>query len=167
MAAVEPRPQSFWIYEVDGIKKRQIAGTRTHMVSPTVVRSGKQERLLFSAANGRRRSNIDDRIEQHYKRSTYESSPCNTVALIGWYLLVPPLVNAPYKVDTEAPLSNWKVYRTFTTAEECKKFWSASQTEYQHTANAPIGSIKKGTRAFALQMTFARCIASDSPALAK
>jgi hypothetical protein len=89
------------------------------------------------------------------------------LALIGWYLLVPPLVNAPYKVDTEASLSNWKVYRTFDTAEECNKFLSASQAKYQHTATAPIGSIKRGTRAFALQMTFARCIASQSPDLAK
>ncbi|MBV8892770.1 MAG: hypothetical protein JO266_12515 [Acidobacteria bacterium] len=167
MAAVEPRPQSFWIYEVDGIKKRQIAGTRTHMVSPTVVRSGKQERLLF-----RQLMDAGAAILMIESNSTISDQRMNRrhaiwVALIGWYLLVPPLVNAPYKVDTEAPLSNWKVYRTFTTAEECKKFWSASQTEYQHTANAPIGSIKKGTRAFALQMSFARCIASDSPALAK
>jgi hypothetical protein len=25
------------------------------------------------------------------------------VALVSWYLLVPPLVNAPYKVDPEVP----------------------------------------------------------------
>jgi hypothetical protein len=89
------------------------------------------------------------------------------LALMSWYLLVPPLVNAPYKIDTEAPLSNWKVYRTFNTAEECKKLWSALQAKYQHTATAPIGSIKRGTRALALQMTFARCVASDNPDLAK
>ena len=39
-------------------------------------------------------------------------------ALIAWYLMVPPLVNAPYKIDTEAPLTSWKVYQTFNTAEE-------------------------------------------------
>jgi hypothetical protein len=43
----------------------------------------------------------------------------------------------------------------------------AAQSKYQDTAKAPIGSIKKGTRAFALQIVFARCISSDDPNLAK
>jgi hypothetical protein len=83
------------------------------------------------------------------------------LALVGWYLLIPPLVNAPYKVDTEAPLTNWKVYQTFDTREECDKFQSSAQAKYKATASAPIGTIKKGSRAFALQMTFAQCISSD------
>jgi hypothetical protein len=33
----------------------------------------------------------------------------SAIALVGWYLMVPPLVDAPYKVDTEAPLTSWKV----------------------------------------------------------
>jgi hypothetical protein len=82
------------------------------------------------------------------------------LALVGWYLLVPPLVNAPYKVDTEAPLA-WKVYQTFDTREECDKSRLSVRDKYEHTASAPVGSIKKGSRAFALQMTFAQCISSD------
>ncbi len=85
------------------------------------------------------------------------------LALVGWYLLIPPLVNAPYKVDTEAPLTSWKVSQTFDTREECDKSLLAAKAKYQHTATAPIGTIKKGTRAFALQMTFARCVSSDDP----
>jgi hypothetical protein len=41
------------------------------------------------------------------------------LALVGWYLMVPPLTNAPSKVDIEAPLTSWKVYKTFDTPEEC------------------------------------------------
>jgi hypothetical protein len=82
-------------------------------------------------------------------------------ALVGWYLLLPPLVNAPYKVDTEAPLTSWKVYQTFDTRDECDKSRLAAEARYKPTATASIGSIKKGTRAFALQMTFAQCISSD------
>ena len=81
------------------------------------------------------------------------------LALIGWYLIVPPLVNAPYKIDTEAPLTSWKVYRTFDTADECRKTLSSTQSKYRHTATAPSGTIKRGTRAFALQMVFAQCVA--------
>jgi hypothetical protein len=87
------------------------------------------------------------------------------LAFMGWYLLLPPLVNAPYKVDTEAPLTSWKVYQTFDTREECDKSLLATKAKYQHTATAPVGAIKKGTRAFALQMTFARCVSSDNPML--
>jgi hypothetical protein len=87
------------------------------------------------------------------------------LALVVWYLMVPPLVNAPYKIDTEAPIASWKVYQTFATAEECEKSRSSAQAKYQHTASAPIGSIKRGTRAFALQMTFAQCVSSDAPGL--
>jgi hypothetical protein len=87
------------------------------------------------------------------------------LALVGWYLLLPPLVNAPYKVDTEAPLASWKVYQTFDTRDECDKSRLAEQAKYKHTASAPVGTIKKGSRAFALQMTFAQCISSDDPRL--
>jgi hypothetical protein len=87
------------------------------------------------------------------------------LTLVAWYLMVPPLVNAPYKVDTEAPLGDWKVYQTFDTAEQCNKSLSSAQAKYEHTASAPLGTIEHGTRAFALQMVFAQCISSDNPNL--
>jgi hypothetical protein len=89
------------------------------------------------------------------------------LALVAWYLMVPPLVDAPYKIDTEAPMTAWKVYQTFNTAEECKKSLSSAQLKYKPTATAQIGTIKRGTRAFALQMVFAQCVKSDDPSLAK
>jgi hypothetical protein len=89
------------------------------------------------------------------------------LTLVTWYLMVPPLVNAPYKIDTEAPMTSWKVYQTFNTAEECRRSQSSAQSKYQHTATAPSGTIQRGTRAFALQMVFAQCVKSDDPGLAK
>ena len=89
------------------------------------------------------------------------------VALVGWYLIIPPLINAPSKIDTEAPLKTWKVYKKFNTEEECRKSLSAAQSKYGHTAVAPSGSIERGTRAFALQMVFARCDSDDDPRLSK
>jgi hypothetical protein len=89
------------------------------------------------------------------------------LALVAWYLMVPPLVKTPYKIDTEAPLTSWKVFQKFSTAEECRKSLSSAQSKYQHTATAPSGTIKRGTRAFALQMVFGSCVNSDDPALAK
>jgi hypothetical protein len=92
---------------------------------------------------------------------------CHAAALffVVWYLMVPPLVDAPSKIDTEAPLTSWKEHRTFNTAEECRKSLTSVQSKYEHTATAPSGTIERGTRAFALQMVFARCISSDDPRL--
>jgi hypothetical protein len=89
------------------------------------------------------------------------------LTLVAWYLMLPPLVDAPYKVDTEAPLTSWKVYQTFKTGEECREAASSAESKYRPTATAPIGTIKKGSRAFALQMVFAQCVRSDNPGLAK
>jgi len=89
------------------------------------------------------------------------------LALVAWYMLVPPLVNEPYKIDTEAPMSSWKVYQTFNTSAECQHLLSSAQSKYKPTATAPSGTIKRGTRAFALQMVFAQCVKSDDPGLAK
>jgi hypothetical protein len=87
------------------------------------------------------------------------------LVLVGWYLMVPPLVNAPYKIDTEAPLASWKLYKKFDSSEDCNKFLSSAQARYKPTATAPSGSIKRGTRAFALQMVFGQCVSSDNPRL--
>jgi hypothetical protein len=89
------------------------------------------------------------------------------LVLMGWYLMVPPLVNTPYKIDTEAPLTSWKVYQTFDTADQCKESLSAAKSKYNPTATAPIGTIKRGSRAFALQMVFGQCVSSDDPGLGK
>jgi len=89
------------------------------------------------------------------------------LVLIGWYMMVPPLVNAPYKIDTEAPLTSWKVYQTFDTADQCKQSLSAAKSKYNQTATAPIGTIKRGSRAFALQMVFGQCVKSDDRRPAK
>jgi hypothetical protein len=89
------------------------------------------------------------------------------LALVAWYMMVPPLVNEPYKIDTEAPMSSWKVYRTFHSADECRGVLSSAQSKYKPTATAASGTIQRGTRAFALQMVFAQCVRSDDPVLAK
>lgn len=87
------------------------------------------------------------------------------LVLVGWYFIVPPLVNAPYKIDTQAPLSSWKVHKKFSTEDQCNDSLAAAHAKYDQTADAPIGTIAKGSRAFALQMEFARCVSSDDPSL--
>jgi hypothetical protein len=45
-------------------------------------------------------------------------------ALVGWYLMIPP--GSGSRVDIDAPLNKWSVFRSFDTAAECK-----SQLAYQ------------------------------------
>jgi hypothetical protein len=53
-----------------------------------------------------------------------------TLALVGWYLMLPPLqfvgpANDPYSlaiVDSAAPLSRWLPKMTFKTLQECDNF---------------------------------------------
>jgi hypothetical protein len=59
------------------------------------------------------------------------------LALVGWYLILPPHVNSLSKVDTDAPLKNWKVYEKFGTVQECDKSLSSAQSKYGQTAVAP------------------------------
>jgi hypothetical protein len=85
--------------------------------------------------------------------------------LAVWYLMVPPLVDTPSKIDTEAPLTSWGKSQTFSTEKECRESLASLQPKYEHTATAPSGTIQRGTRAFALQIAFARCISSGDPRL--
>lgn len=87
------------------------------------------------------------------------------LGLIIWFLMVPPLVNAPWKIDVQAPLRQWAAVRTFETEQECDRVMSAAHAGYRAHATATIGSIKRGTRAFALQMVFSQCVSEDNPDL--
>jgi hypothetical protein len=97
--------------------------------------------------------------------ATMKSGHTAALLLVGWIMMIPPLVNAPYKINMQAPLSSWQRYKTFDTSDECDQAVSAAKAKYNPTATAELGTIKKGSRAFALQMTFAQCVSSDSPDL--
>jgi hypothetical protein len=87
------------------------------------------------------------------------------LGLIVWFLMVPPLVNAPWKVDTQAPLRRWRTVSIFQAKSECDKSLSSIHNTYNSTATARIGAIEKGTRALALQMVFSQCVAGNDPDL--
>ena len=54
------------------------------------------------------------------------------VALVGWYLMVPPLTNKGTSTDTTAPPSRWRVMKSFASAPECE----AEKNQLQDDANA-------------------------------
>ncbi len=84
------------------------------------------------------------------------------LALIGWYLMTPPVNNldADVGVKMDAPFSEWDIVDSYDTAAECRdallKYvmstehaqWSATATERQK-------------KAITLAAKAARCIATD------
>ena len=76
------------------------------------------------------------------------------LALIGWYLLVPPQTRfwwiGQQRYDDAAPLSNWTIERSFDKADACE----AARLAPQQQAGDP-----------ASRMAHAVCVATDDPRL--
>ena len=98
------------------------------------------------------------------------------LALMGWYLIMPPTVGPYLRLDTSAPDSRWQIVQSFDTATACegylqemKEGTGASYHEYGVAAKFETDGLKKmhdmGIPTFA--STAARCIFSDDPRLAK
>jgi len=88
----------------------------------------------------------------------------SAVALMGWYLIVPPLViHNRLPVDLAAPLSEWKVFSMHDSAADCEKgllaFYKAAQAEL--IANPASESDR--IRYYQLQNS--QCFASEDPLL--
>src|SRR5258708_29897532 len=58
------------------------------------------------------------------------------LALVGWYLMVPPLGDG-LKHNDNAPLRLWKIEESFDTAAECRemKITGWKQAKNQHSAS--------------------------------
>jgi hypothetical protein len=87
------------------------------------------------------------------------------LALVGWYLMVPPIASRTGPINRDALLEKWETWFAFDTAAEC-------QARIKTIANAAIGRLKAQPVAIAteqrisdLQAISARCVASDDPRL--
>ena len=79
------------------------------------------------------------------------------LALVGWYLMVPPTKDAD-RVDPSVPLPRWAVLRAFDTAPACNE--AQDQLRYREsrlTLQIPSGASEAAE--------FSQCIASDDPRL--
>jgi hypothetical protein len=80
------------------------------------------------------------------------------LALVGWYLIMPPLRSTGSSdcYDANVPISQWQRIEAFDTAEQCK----AASTKYalshkQHGLDCALASA----------WLDAQCIATDDPRL--
>ena len=109
-----------------------------------------------------------------------------TLALLGWYLLVPPwttgmpdhraqrmLTHSPLhgnplgigNPDAKAPLSKWRIVVSFDTAQECEKA-RTHRTAHRDEEYAQYLRLDVPDQ-LATYMSHARCVETDDPRLAK
>src|SRR5262245_10010443 len=98
------------------------------------------------------------------------------VVLTGWILMVPPDSTVPHSVDSEAPISRWRVIAEFDSASDCQTAVAALKTRNPDIPVPldPTGELRRFQRRQPAdpQLALARvrnatCIASDDQRRAK
>lgn len=87
----------------------------------------------------------------HNRRLSLKFRHGAALALVGWYLMVPPLVGLN-AYNSDAPLNTWKLFLSFDSAAECEAFAADRQK------NATDSDVRNAARE-------SKCIASDDPRL--
>lgn len=85
------------------------------------------------------------------------------LALVGWYLMLPPLIADQKKYDSGASTKRWSVWESFDTAAKCEAARLAVERHEGEQQNAAAGILLQEltrTPGFALQ-----CVASDDSRL--
>ena len=80
------------------------------------------------------------------------------LALVGWYLMVPPLIGPNYAIKSNAPFSQWVIVQTFNTAGDCEREKAARK------AKILPGTAARGVVPYCRDC-FLQCIATDDPRL--
>jgi hypothetical protein len=75
------------------------------------------------------------------------------LALVGWYLMVPPLTSDGKQFDANVPLAQWDARMAFDNASDCEN------TLYALIKDASEDNLTHQ------QLRHSRCIASDDPRL--
>ncbi len=92
------------------------------------------------------------------------------LALLGWYLMLAPIREAPggrSYVDIEAPLNQWTVTGAFDRADSCQQAKARGQREGKEQKFHPAGGERELEKLLWIDFIEAQCIASDDPRLAK
>jgi hypothetical protein len=82
------------------------------------------------------------------------------LALVGWYLMVPPISNGTPAIA--APLSRWEIQESYDTAVECQSNLYLVVKQALTDLQKPMIQDKKN---LVLQFSSATCVASDDPHL--
>jgi len=95
------------------------------------------------------------------------------LALVGWCLILPPIVyppqsNGPTHVEQNAPLSQWRVWRRFDSQKDCEEALQLGfkkPAELRATRPPPAVGTGVWTGYADAQAEAARCVKDDDPRL--
>ena len=93
-------------------------------------------------------------------RKSREARHVAALALVGWYLLIPPLAATDgLSIDTTAPLSAWNNMKPgFATKQECEDTKAKMIALHPHPSSPPEQLRHEGAKA-------ALCVPSNDPRL--
>ena len=84
------------------------------------------------------------------------------LSLLGWLLLLPPVSPTTQQVDKDAPLSHWKLERTYSGKKAC-------EGRMDHLRRQGLAATKKQGNAFKPDLSCpicnAQCVYDDDPRL--
>jgi hypothetical protein len=80
------------------------------------------------------------------------------LALVGWYLMVPPNTSQP-----DLSLSKWSIYQRYSGPDEC--FWARSNLTIGLLQDPPPDFAERFCDNYKSIFARAQCIASDDPRL--
>jgi len=84
------------------------------------------------------------------------------LALVGWYLMVPPLDSANMtQVNAGALLSEWHSMKSYSSKKDCEK----ERDEKRAAGARGLHSPSQTKRVMATALSSAQCVASDDPRL--
>lgn len=91
------------------------------------------------------------------------------LALVGWYLMMPPMSNDPY-YPKRAPLSHWGTFESFDTATDCRDFQAdtlkrTKDIDYSALRKRALNTKELTNNLMRYAAMFGKCIASDDPRL--
>ena len=80
------------------------------------------------------------------------------LALVGWYLLAPPLIGPRYTVKVDAPFSQWAIAQTLDIASDCESEKAARRAKV-------LANLGNPALLSYCQDCFLECVATNDPRL--
>jgi hypothetical protein len=87
------------------------------------------------------------------------------LALVGWYLMVPPGIESSLRVDPDAPIGTWVHYGSYDSANECEENIHYLHQQADKFSNDQRAHPKTLKESEAAQFMSGECIATDDPRL--
>jgi hypothetical protein len=88
------------------------------------------------------------------------------LALVGWYLMVPPTFDGQVRVNINAPIAKWTYFESYDSAQQCEHERTTLALKLSRTLTQAQGANPRTTKeSTATQFLFGKCVATDDPRL--